>query len=66
MDDGENKKTPEELTDEALDAVAGEIGEERCPKCHTTAQLEWWHDPDDPALTYRVCAGCASVFGYVK
>ena len=70
MNDNENKKTPEELADEALDAVAGGgVGpcrENTCPGCQEDKTLRLYHDPANPFTTADwMCADCARKKGYV-
>ena len=40
MDDNENKKTPEELADEAVDAVAGGVIDFHDPQTLTPEEIE--------------------------
>ncbi len=71
MENNENKKTPEELADEALDQVAG--GEYNsyyigtCPVCREDKRLEVYYDPANPLATvHHICADCARDLGYVR
>ena len=72
MNDNENRKSPEELTDEALDAVTGGGKKQyvhptvTCPKCHRQKErLQEYHDPKDPKKHEPMCADCARKNGYV-
>ena len=72
MSGNENKKTPEELADEALDKVAG--GETLhvggiCPGCQEDKALGLYYDPASPnrlESIVRMCSGCARDRGYVS
>ena len=73
MNDNENKKSYEELADEALDAVTGGRRKEyvrpqvTCPVCfQPKEQLAYYHDPEDPKKRGYMCADCARDLGYVQ
>ena len=72
MSGNETKKAPEELADEALDAVTGggrkvyTRPQVTCPKCfQPKEQLAYYHDPEDPKKREYMCADCARDLGYV-
>ncbi len=67
MKNSENKKSFEELSDEALDQVAG--GNRLaplCPICGQRKTLDRYHDPENVRATLTMCADCARDIGYVK
>ena len=72
MSDNENKKTPEALADEALDAVAGGGfggmtfgGMITCSMCRVQKGLADFQDPTDPTKILGMCVDCARALGYV-
>lgn len=72
MNQDENKKSVEELADEALDAITGGKRDlyvrpqVTCPKCHQPKDmLQTYNDPKDPTKHESMCADCARDLGYV-
>ena len=69
MENSENKKTPEELADEALDKVAGgslPLVSRICPVCQEDKMVGLYYDPANPITTACwICPECASKIGYV-
>ena len=66
MNQDENKKSVEELADEALDAITGGKRDEyvrptvTCPKCHQQKErLVTCRDPKDPTKRESMCPACA-------